>query len=147
MFGCVSGRKELLDVNRIDTTTLNRGQVIYWFNGSVHVLFWNLHSKGEGEKREGLKVSKQSTQSLWPCTVGVLLRCRETVNAGEWLPHSICILHLPLPGPAEGAGGRGGRRKKLSLSHRARAHAGKDQGRFFFKVFKHSTTTRNYGYV
>ena len=38
---------------------------IYWVKGSVYVLKFALQ-RGEGEKREGMQISKQSTQNLWP---------------------------------------------------------------------------------
>ena len=38
---------------QITRTHFNSGDVIYWVKGSVHVLFWNLLSRGEERGRKG----------------------------------------------------------------------------------------------
>ena len=77
--------------NPVQWGGMYRGPGIYGVKGSVPILFLELHHRGEGEKREGVQISKNSTQNLWhhkflaPC---ILFR-RKHQN-GLSLPIEVC---------------------------------------------------------
>ena len=54
-------RRHWATVVMVRKLTKHRGQVIYWVKGSVRVLFWNLHSRGErGRKGRECKIQNKA---------------------------------------------------------------------------------------